>query len=95
MNPLNTPVEHLEQRLQTLFPELPSEFDKAPSLQAPRDRNFGDLALACFSLAKFKKASPPQIAAELARSFDLCAEPGRPHAARSREAVPGQSGKLN
>ncbi len=25
----------------------------------------------------------------------LCAEPGRPHVARSRDAVPGQSGKLD
>ncbi|MCK6445200.1 MAG: arginine--tRNA ligase [Planctomycetes bacterium] len=38
-------------------------------LEQPRDEKLGDLAFPCFVLAKSKKAAPPAVAAELARSL--------------------------
>ena len=55
---------HLEQRIHAVIGDLPEGVGW--SLQPPKDRRHGDVALACFPLAKHRGQPPPAIAAELA-----------------------------
>ncbi len=58
---------HLESRLRAALGEDKSEFIL---LQAPKNREHGDLALACFMLAKAESTAPPKIAARIAAEFE-------------------------
>lgn len=61
---------HLEQRVAAAFGDLDAAQRDALLLMPPKNRDHGDIALGCFQLAKLRKAAPPQIAAELAKSFE-------------------------
>ena len=65
----SNPFEHLESRLESVLADLPDNLQKAMSLQPPKDRKFGDVALPCFALAKERKQAPPAIAQEIAEAF--------------------------
>jgi len=54
---------HLLDRLAAIAPP------EAIALQLPKDRKFGDVALACFAIAKAKGVPPPQAAAEVAAAL--------------------------
>jgi len=55
--------QHLERRLTELL-DLP--VGTPVPLQPPKDRRFGDVALACFAIAKHRKQPPPAVATEIA-----------------------------
>lgn len=55
--------QHVFERVAALVPP------EAILLQAPKDRKFGDLALACFQIAKARGVPPPAVAAELANAI--------------------------
>ncbi|MEZ5966456.1 MAG: arginine--tRNA ligase [Planctomycetota bacterium] len=55
--------QHLLARLAALTPP------DTIALQLPKDRKFGDVALACFSIAKAKGEPPPKVAAEIAAAM--------------------------
>lgn len=55
--------QHLRARLAALVPA------EAIALQLPKDRKFGDVALACFSIAKARGVPPPAVAAEVAAAL--------------------------
>ena len=59
---------HLERRLRAALGDLPDGVNW--SLQPPKDRRHGDVALACFPLAKHRGAPPPAVAAELASALE-------------------------
>ncbi|MHC5064187.1 MAG: arginine--tRNA ligase [Planctomycetota bacterium] len=58
---------HLETRL---LAALGADKAELLLLQPPKNREHGDLALACFKLAKAESAPPPQIAAKIAQDFE-------------------------
>lgn len=58
-------LAHLQQRLRSLFPALEGPLP----LQPPKNREHGDLALGCFTLAKALGKPPPAVAAEIAAAF--------------------------
>lgn len=66
---MNNPVEYLEDLVKASVGDVPENLQRALSLQPPKDRSFGDLALPCFPLAKLLGKAPPAIAAELAEGF--------------------------
>jgi arginyl-tRNA synthetase len=55
--------QHLLARLATLLPQ------DAIALQLPKDRKFGDVALACFALAKQRNEPPTKVAAAIAQAI--------------------------
>jgi arginyl-tRNA synthetase len=57
----------LRARVQRALGELPS--DIALTLQPPKDRKHGDVALPCFQVAKARGQAPPAVAAEIAQAF--------------------------
>ena len=59
---------HLADRLGAVLGDLPA--DVAAPLQPPKDRKHGDVALACFPIAKHRGAPPPVVAAEIAAQFE-------------------------
>lgn len=66
---MKNPVEHLEALVKASVGDVPENLQRALSLQPPKDRSFGDLALGCFPLAKLRGKAPPAIAAEIAEGF--------------------------
>lgn len=58
----------LEQKLHAILGDLPQGVGW--SLQPPKDRRHGDVALACFPLAKHRGQPPPAIAAEIASAIE-------------------------
>jgi arginyl-tRNA synthetase len=58
---------HLQRRLAAAAGVEPA--DPALVLQPAKDRKFGDVALACFVLAKQRGAPPPQVAQAIAGAF--------------------------
>lgn len=61
-------TEHLRGRLSELLAPLPEGI--AVPLQPPKDRRHGDVALACFPLAKHRGMPPPKVAADIAERFE-------------------------
>ncbi len=55
--------QHLLLRLTALAPA------DAIALQLPKDRKFGDVALACFAIAKQRNEPPPKVAASIAAAI--------------------------
>ncbi|HLU38090.1 MAG TPA: arginine--tRNA ligase [Planctomycetota bacterium] len=55
--------QHLLARLAELAPA------EALALQLPKDRKFGDVALACFAIAKARGEQPAKVAAEIAAAI--------------------------
>lgn len=56
---------HLEQRIR----EALAAPDAALHLNPPKNRGHGDIALACFQIAKERKQPPPAVAAQLAEAI--------------------------
>ena len=59
-------LAHLRARVLHALGDVPAD---ALILQPPKDRKHGDVALACFPLAKRRGQAPPAVAAELAKAF--------------------------
>ncbi len=61
-------LAHLEQRLRAHLGD--AGVDAPIVLQPPKDRRHGDVALACFPIAKLRKQPPPAVAQEIAAAID-------------------------
>ncbi len=69
MDIFGTTAEWLQKGLKTLGVDLSTEAVRA-LLAEPKERDHGDVAFPCFTLAKSLKKAPPQIASELRAALE-------------------------
>jgi arginyl-tRNA synthetase len=66
---LNDPRQHLVARLCEILGVVTDTERAAVQLGAPKNKNHGDAAFACFQLAKLRNVAPPALAADVVARF--------------------------